>query len=191
MEYTFIKNSEAAKDLSPEWMDAFDDIMPKWLELCVPAYNACKKRGVSFFEVSNYIDDWSNPEKFDEDGFSYILWRKPNCITKISFDGHGKWGAWDWKTLMRCEYPNLYDNYTPEYMRTATKLSDFGVYNCYFWRYMNRREPYNYVALKVRDYFRILTNDTEVLFSLGRKSYIAFDEAGRKYGDQYCYNIDG
>lgn len=191
MDFTFVKGSKAAETLSPEWMDAFDDIMPKWLELCVPAYNVCKKKGVPFFEISNYIDDWSKPEKFEEDGFSFILWRNSDCIPKMSFDGRGKWGAWDWHTLLRCEYPHLYDNYTPEYKRTATKMTDFSAYNWYFWRYMNGREPYNYIAIRVRDYFRMLTNDPEVLFSLGHTSYIAFDEVGRKYGDQYRYNIDG
>lgn len=43
--FSFIRGSEAAKKLTPEWMDAFDDIMPLWLGLLVPAYNVCKNRG--------------------------------------------------------------------------------------------------------------------------------------------------
>lgn len=191
MAYTFIKGSEAASKLSPEFMNAFDDVMPKWLDLCVPAYEACKKRGVSFFEISNYIDDWSKTEKFTENGFSYILWDMDGVIRRMSFDGRGKWGAWNWNDILSCEYPNLYDNYTPKYVRTATELTDHMYYSWYIWRYMNGKEPYNYVANQVRDYFRMLTGDPDVLFSLGRTSYIALDDKGRQYGIQYRYNIDG
>ncbi|MDE6033195.1 MAG: hypothetical protein K2G15_04455 [Muribaculaceae bacterium] len=88
-EFSFIRGSEAAKKLSPEWMNAFDKVMPEWLSLLVPAYKVCKKRGVSFFRVSNVIDEWSKPEKFEEDGYSYLLWNKPGEILRMSFDAKG------------------------------------------------------------------------------------------------------
>lgn len=41
-EFSFIRGSEAAKKLSPEWMNAFDKVMPEWLSLLVPAYKALR-----------------------------------------------------------------------------------------------------------------------------------------------------
>ncbi|MDE7346785.1 MAG: hypothetical protein K2N48_08620, partial [Muribaculaceae bacterium] len=139
-QFSFIRGSEASKKLSPEWMEAFDKIMPEWLGLLVPAYNVCKERGASFFEVANVIDTWSNPERFDVDGFSYQLWNKswPGECPRRAFDGAAPgWGAWDWKDLMRCRYPHLYDGYNPDYKRIGVEMSDWATYHYYFSRYMN------------------------------------------------------
>lgn len=186
--FTFIKGSEAAKKLTPEWMDAFDDIMPQWLEFLVPAYNVCKKRGVSFFRVSNVIDEWSKPEIFEEDGFSYLLWDKPGEVKRMSFNANGDgWGMWDWRSLLEFRFPHLYDGYSPDYFRKMTEMGDFSAYQNYFSRYMNCRAPYNYVADKVDECFKVLTCDQEVYFSLGGTCYFALDEAGRKYGEHFSH----
>lgn len=184
--FSFIRGSEASNKLTQEWMDAFDDIMPQWLELLIPAYNTCKKRGVSFFRVSNVIDEWSNPERFDEEGFSYLLWRKPGEVVRMSFDCHGPgWGTWDWRSLMEFRFPHLYDGYTPDYVRKMTEIGDFSLYHNYFSRYMNCREPYNFVADRVMEYFKELTGDPDVCFSLGGTSYFTLDDAGRRYGGHF------
>lgn len=184
--FSFIKGSEASKKLSPEWMEAFDSIMPEWLKVLVPAYNTCKERGVSFFEVANVIDTWSHPERFKEDGFSYQLWNRPGECPRMAFDGTASgWGAWDWKDLMRCRYHRLYDGYNPDYIRIGVELSDWEAYYCYFSRYMNCREPYNFVADRVNEYFKELTGDPDVCFSLDGTSYFALDDAGRRYGGHF------
>lgn len=190
MEFTFIRGCAAAKKLSPEWMKAFDKIMPMWLERYLQAYTVCKERGVSFFEIANVIDEWSENEKFEKDGFSYISWNRPNDIKTMAFDGHRGNGHVDWRSMMDFEYPNLYDNYDPDYKRTGVRLSDFGTYHWYFWRYMNTKSPYDYVANRVREYFRLLTNDPKVIFSLGFNSYITFDEKGLRYADTRRYKFD-
>jgi len=182
--YTFIKGSEAENKLSPEWMEAFDNIMPKWLELHVPAYNACKKRGISFFEIANYIDFRKDIERFDEDGFSYILWKDTRPIPVMAFDSEGNgFGTYEWEDMIRCEYPHLYDKYTPDYVKTSVEMGDFRHYHWYFTRVFNQQEPYDFIANKVRDYFRMLTDDPDVLFSLGTWSYIALNDSGRRYGE--------
>lgn len=182
--FSFIKGCEAEKKLSPEWIEAFEDVMPKWLEIHVSAYNACKKRGVPFFEIANYIDFRQEIERFDEGGFSYILWEDSRSIPVMTFDHEGSgFGTFWWEDLIRCEYPHLYDHYTPNYLRTSVEMGDFGHYRSYFTRVCNRREPFNFIANKVRDYFRMLTGDPDVLFSLGDQSYIALDDAGKRYGE--------
>lgn len=187
-DFSFIKGSEAAKKLTAEWMDAFDKVMPEWLMLLVPAYNICKKRDVSFFEVANVIDTWSNPERFEKDGFSYLLWNKPGEVKRMSFDSNGSgWGTWDWRSLLEFRYPHLYDGYNPDYVRKMTEIGDFSLYHNYFSRYLNCREPYNFVADRVREYFKELTGDPEVYFSLGGTCYFALDEAGRKYGEHFSH----
>lgn len=184
--YSFIKGSEAESKLSPEWKEAFDVVMPKWLELHVPAYNACKKRGIPFFEIANCIDFREEIQRFDEDGFSYILWEEDNhLIPTLTFDSKGKgYGTHDWLSMMHYEYPHLYDNYTPGYKKTSVEMGDFGQYHYYFSRVFNRHKPYDFIANKVRDYFRLLTDDPDVLFSLGNRSYIALDDRGRSYGEK-------
>lgn len=186
--FSFIRGSEAAKKLTPEWMDAFDNIMPQWLKLLVPAYNTCKKRNVSFFQVSNVIDEWSKPAKIEEDGFSYLLWDKPEEVSRMSFDGNGSsWGTWEWRSLLEFRYPHLYEEYNPEYVRVGTELSDFATYHYYFSRYMNCREPYNFIADRVDEYFKELTGDPDVYFSLGGTCYFALDAKGRKYGNHFSH----
>lgn len=182
--FSFIKGCEAESKLSVEWKEAFDNIMPKWLELHIPAYNACKKRGVPLFIVANYIDYRKDIIRFNEDGFSYILWENAHSIPVMAFDSEGAgFGTHDWEESIRCEFPHLYDYYKPDYIKTSMELGDFGQYHWYFTRVCNQREPYDFIANKVRDYFRMLTNDPDVLFSLGSHSYIALDDSGRRYGE--------
>lgn len=190
MNFTFIRGSEASKKLSPEWMEAFEKVMPMWLELYLPAYTVCKERGVSFFEIANVIDEWSDNEKFEKDGVSYISWNRQNDIKTMAFDGNRGNGYVGWESMMDSEYPDLYDNYAPDYKRDIVRMSDFGTYHWYFWRYMNTKPPYDYVANSVREYFRTLTNDPYVIFSLGHNSYIAYDEKGLNYAKIYRYRFD-
>lgn len=185
---TFIRGSEAADKLTPEWMNAFDNVMPEWLELLIPAYNTCKKYGVSFFRVSNVIDEWSGPKKITEDGFSYLLWDKDGQISRMSFDANGSgWGTFDWQTLLKLRYPHLYDGYSPDYKRKMNEISDFSAYHYYFSRYTNNRHPYNYVADQVCDYFKKLTGDPNVEFSLGGTSYFTLDNVGKNYGKHFSH----
>lgn len=134
------------------------------------------------------IDDWSKPEKFDEDGYSYLLYKRPGETARMSFDAKGDgWGTWDWRSLMEFRHPYMYDDYNPEYFRKMTEMGDFSTYHNYFSRYMNCRPPYNFIADRVNEYFKELTGDPEVYFSLGGTCYFALDAPGRKYGEHFSH----
>lgn len=184
--FSFVRGSKAADRLTPEWMDAFDAAMSQWLGLLIPTYNTCKNKGVSFFRISNIIDNWSKPEKFTENGLSYLIWEKEGEVSHMAFDANGSgWRLLDFGEFMKHEFPHLYDHISQEYKRKMTELSDFEAYHCYFSRYLNCREPYNFIADRVREYFKIRTNDSEVDFSLGATCYFALDDAGKNYGKHF------
>lgn len=183
---SFVRGSEAADKLTNEWMNAFDHIMPDWLSSFIPAYNLCKERDVDFFEISSIIDHWSNPARIEDNGINYLLWKEKSGISYMSYDGDGAVrGAFDWWDLMRCRYPHLYDGFTPGYNKVSKELNDWSNYLPYFSRHQNMREPYDYIATQVRDYFRELTDDPNVTFSIGQRSYIALNDKGLQYA-KWC-----
>lgn len=185
---TFIKGCRDIDNFSPEFVAAFDVVMPAWLKIFVPAYEECKRRNVNLFKICNVIDRWSDSERFDSGDFSYIISERSGVREMAYNHDGGKFGCFDWIELMRAKYPHLYSHYTPEYKPEIMEVQDFTHYRNYMTRLFNQHAPYDYIANQVRDYFRELTSDSDVLFSLGDRNYIALDDLGQKAA-QYDYYL--
>lgn len=179
--YSFIKESEIADKLTPEFVDAFDDIMPQWLGVLIPAYEECKKQGACLFDVANVIDDWSDSKHFESNGFSYILSERSGYKT-MSYDAHGDYNHLSWLQYLRFKYHTLYtNNIKHAYQSTSKEITDFMHYHWYTTRTFNKHAPYNFIAERIKEYFQKITNDPDVIFSFGNECYIALNDDGEKY----------
>ncbi len=161
--YTFFNKT------TPQFASAFEVFMPQWLESLVPFYEAAKRNGIELVGLNRVLDFSKNPAaRLTDNGILYQVNRTPGYCTSmaVSADFEGETpGNW------RHELRKVFDE--PE---NINNIWNFCAYNSYTSRISNTKAPYDVLANDVRDYFRQITGDPNVVFSFSNSSYICLSK---------------
>ena len=157
------------KSTTPQFANAFQAFMPKWLESLVPFYEAAKRNGIELVGLNRVLDFSKDPATLlTDNGIVYHVSKIPGYFKymAVSSDYEGETpGNW------RYEFKKVFDE--PE---NINNIWNFCAYNSYTSRISNTKAPYDVVANDVRDCFRQITGDPNVVFSFSNSSYICFSK---------------
>ncbi len=157
------------KGTTPEFASAFTNFMPKWLESLVPFYEAAKRNGFELVGLNRVLDFSKDPATLlTDNGIVYHVCKIPGYCSSMAvsadFEGEAP-GNW------RYEFRKVFDE--PE---NINNIWNFCAYNSYTSRLSNTKTPYDVLANDVRDYFRQITGDSNVVFSFSNSSFICLSK---------------
>ena len=170
---TFIRNIELANRLTPDFIDAFEEFVPKWQQHLIPFYQEAKSKGDDILELVNYKPMGAECELYEKDGVGYYR-QKPSGLSMLGFNSDYKYQPVNWYECFRSFRPDVDEDETK-------RICNFSIYNAYFSRIFNTKPPYNELAKRIDAYFKAITGDSTVGFSLGYTSYIYFNKKGEDY----------
>ncbi len=168
---TFIKDLPEASKMTTWFANALEAFLPEWLESLVPYYLEAKNRDCDLFHLVNYKPMGAPCELYEKDGIGYYL---SNRTLAFNSDHH----------YVKCGWEECFRVAHPDYDKTSSENScnSSATYNIMF-RYFNRKPPYDILTTRCSDYFKTVTNDPEVCFSLSNTSYICMSEKWKDYVD--------
>ncbi len=161
-----------------EWIDTFEEYIPKWLESLVPHYEVAKEHGADVLALSNVMYIGEHPEELVVDDVHYYLGEYPALGKELSFNGnHGHYPA-NWKDGFDKVYVE------PKSPYGAPSLDSLYV-GQYLTRYLNRKAPNDVLRLRIQKRFRELVGDDKLLFDFGYTSYILLNPEKQWYINSY------
>lgn len=171
---TFIKGLELANRLTPDFADAFEIFFPIWLQNLIPFYQEAKSKGDDILELVNIMPMGAECELYEKDGVGYYR-HKSSGLSMLGFNSDYKYQRVGWRECLRQLNPKL-ENEDP-----VDRAINFVFYDSYMSRISNTKPPYNELAKRIDAYFKTITGNSTVGFSLGYTSYIYFNKKGEDY----------
>lgn len=177
------KHLQIAKELSPDFVDAFEDFIPKWLNRFLPFYKEAKEKNVELFELVGMIDMGAPATIYEKDGVGYYLHDVCGIGPVLALDANYPGNKEvNWHSCFSHEYPEVESD-------TLKRLSNFGVYNMYLTRIFNQKPPYDGIEKAVDACFKSITGDPDVFFSISTTSCFYFTDRARSYVN-HCMGLD-
>ena len=179
----FIKDIKTIGTLSPDFITAFEEFMPRWLDSLVPYYKEGKAKNVEMVSFHNIcLFSLSDDDvEYEKNGIGYYLFQTMGLGNTLAFNSSFKYHRINWFECFRNDYPE-FDN--QEAIKSA---HNYLAYSPYMSRLSNTKPPYDLVAKRVEQYFKKTTGDSEVGFSLGFTSFIYYSEEAKKYINRHYY----
>lgn len=174
-----IRDLKDMEKVSKEWIDAFEEYIPKWVESLVPHYEVAKEYNVDVLELSNTMYLGDTPPEIIKNGIHYYLHEKSVLGRTLSFNGNSGYYPVNWKEGFEKDYKEL------ENRSDIERINDWMYYSNHLCRYNNRKEPYDELAKRIEAYFRELVGNETVLFDLGSTSYILLDPSKKWHINHY------
>lgn len=163
------------------FIDALEAFLPSWLESLVPHYEEAKIQNVELLALRNYLCLGTPPTLYEKNGFNYHLMKNEALGgMELGFESSKKYHKLNWLECFEKEHSDLLAGEN----RRVLNLSGI---RSYMSRISNRKEPYDYVAKQVDEYFKQITGDPNVGFSLGNDSFIYFTEKAKNYINLHHY----
>lgn len=171
---TFVKDLPKIEEIDPIYVDAFDNFLYEWAESMLPYYAEFNRRDADVFDcenVSTFGKDWA--ECYEKDNINYRFSNTPLWGKTLSLNGAAGYIELNWKYC--------FQNKHPEFRASAMDYyNEHFFFNWYFHRYYKKEARYNIITDRLRDYFRYLTGDSEIIFDVGWKSFIYRDPKIRR-----------
>lgn len=169
----FIKDLDLAKSLTPDFVDAFEEFVPVWINHLLPFYQEARNCGDDLLGLENFKPMGAECELYEKDGVGYYR-HKSSGLSMLGFNSGYKYQPVNWYECFRSFRPDVDEDETK-------RICNFSIYNAYFSRIFNTKSPYNELAKRIDAYFKAITGDSTVGFSLGCTSYIYFNKKGEDY----------
>lgn len=171
----FIQDTGLGKDigLMPGYVDALENFLPKWLDSLLPYYREGKEKNVDVVAFANVVQLGNSIDYtfYSSNGVDYCYNENKAWGVKIlEFDGRVKSTITNWRELFLMKFPH-YNDYRNR------SVYDFA----YFMRIANKKPENNIIADRCEQYFRQLTGDPNVQFSLSDTSAIIFKDKAKVY----------
>lgn len=170
-------------NLTPIFREAIEEFIPEWLESLLPYYQETKQNGDDILELSNVIS--SEGEHYEKNGIYYCRHQNSEGLSILAFDSLKGYRKVNWRECLIEKHPD-FDRDPDAPMGKFCELTKNSLYfDHYVWRLFNRKPPYDDLKNKVDSYFKQLTGDNSVGFSLSSTSMLYFNEKAKWYIDQY------
>lgn len=171
-------------NLTPVFRSTVEKFIPEWLDTILPHYYLAKEKNVDIFELSNVIG--FGGEHFERNGFRYHYFVNGSGVSFLALDGSdGHYTRIGFRECLVKMYPELDVAPEPDMGKFSELFNNSLYFDHYLWRLFNRKAPYDDLRNKVDEYFKRLTGDNNVGFSLSSTSMIFFNSKAQRYIDQY------
>lgn len=176
---TFVKDLPGIEKLKTEYVDALDSFLFEWPMSILPCYRELKHWHADVFECLNVSTfGMDSAERYECDGIHYRFRETPLWGRTLSLDS----GA----GYTELSYMYCFWNKHPQYHPSNIEyISEDIFFNWYFHRYFNKSAKYFLVTDRLRDYFRYLTMDDDIVFDVGWNSFIYYDSRIRRIIDSH------
>ena len=177
MNRTFIKDLPEASKMTPWFADALEGFLPAWLESLVPYYKEGKEKGCDLFLFENFVS-MGPCEQYEKEGVGYYLQTSKTGIKKLCFNCSFRY--------VKCNWYECFQEAHPEFDQTEfSHPSNLLVMYSYLKRTYNVKPSCDVVARRCEDYFKVITEDPDVIFSFGYTSMICFSSDAKEYVDHH------
>lgn len=163
---TFIQDLPGIEKVNPLFMVALEESLFKWTESMLPYYHEMKERNADVFiceNVTAFGNDWG--ECYEKDGIHYRFDNTPLWGKTLSLNSQGGYRELNWRGCFWNEFPEFHGV-------NMNHFEDNHFFHWYFYRYHKKDSKYNIVTDRLRDYFKQLTGDSDIVFDVGWKSFI-------------------
>lgn len=175
--------TEKIDGLTPTFRDAVEVFIPKWLDSLLPHYQVAKEYKVDILELANVIG--ADGKHFEQDGYYYYYNNNASGMSILSLDGLGHYSLVNWRECMAEMYPDFGSDPDP-YSGKFCELNQNSMrFSPYVERHMNKKPEYSDLSDKVNAYFKQLTGDNKVGFSLSGTSMLYFNQRAKNHIDYY------
>lgn len=170
-------------NLTPIFREAIEEFIPEWLESLLPYYQEAKQNSDDILELSNVIS--SEGVHYEKNGIFYCRHKNEKGLSMLAFDSLKGYRKVNWRECLIEKHPDF--DMEPDAARGKfCELTKNALYfDNYVWRLFNRKPPYDELYNKVDAYFKQLTGDSGVGFSLSSISMIYFNPQAQKFIDQH------
>ncbi len=169
-----------AEQLSPAFREKFEEFMPLWVRSIVPYYKEAIEQKVDLLQLSNYLPVPGAPfELYEKDGIGYYLLTDSRGMRTLAFNCNHHYIKCNWRECFLESYPE-YDSYSHR------SIEDWIAYYRYMGRIHNTEEEYCCIAQWADNYFKELTGDNNVVFSLSDTTMLYFSPIGRAHIEHWC-----
>jgi hypothetical protein len=178
---TFITDLDWAQKLTPEFRDNLEIFLPKWLDSLVPYYKEGKEQSIDVLRLSNFLPNGCDTEEtmYENNGIAYYLHLGSWGLKTLGFDTT--------KGYRKCNWLECYIEEHPDYDTCYSEnRQNFMYYNFPMSRMFNQRPKEKDLAERCDAYFKNITGDPGVGFSLSYTSMIYYNNRGKNYIDYYC-----
>lgn len=174
MNEIIISDLPVAKQLTPDFVEAFDEFIPRWLGTIVKPYKEAKKKGVDMLQLMNF-GNWGAPaEIYEADGIGYYL-HDGSGLRMLGFDAdHPNRRYWGWYECFQQQYPEVVDD-------SEKRIKNFMYYRPFTSRLYLKDSMYQTVASRIDSIFKGITGDTGAGFSFGSWSFVYFNDRALDY----------
>lgn len=178
LEYKFVKPNTYIKDLpviqniDPQFVDNLDNHFFNYVEMHLPFYQEMKRRGADVFKCQNISKMGEDgAERYEYDGHNYWFMETPLWGITLALDGHNHYEDLQWKSIFWDKYPQ----YDESIWDNNWKDKNTHFFHWYMQRYYKKDPKYNVVQDRMKEYFRYLTQDPEIVFDVGWDTFIYWD----------------
>lgn len=174
MNDVIISDLPVAKNLTPDFVEAFEEFIPRWLGTIVKPYKEAKKKGVDMLQLMNFLNMGAPAEIYEADGIGYYL-HDGSGLRMLGFDAdHPNRRYWGWYECFQQQYPEVVDD-------SEKRIKNFMYYRPFTSRLYLKDSLYQTVASRIDSIFKGITGDTGAGFSFGSWSFVYFNDRALDY----------
>ena len=163
---------KGADRLSPEFKQAFESFIPRWIESLIPYCEEARRQGADFLCLSNYKPMGAPCELYEKDGTGYYM-TEYRGVRELAFNSDYRHIKCNWCECFNEMYPGI-DN-----------VHDFGAYNYYLTHLFHNRPEVKEWEDRINDCFQKMTGYTDAELSIGNTSMVFFNDKARRYTDEH------
>lgn len=174
MKDIIISDLPVAKKLTPDFVDGFEEFIPRWLGTIVKPYQEAKKKGADMLQLMNFGNLGAPAEIYEADGIGYYL-HVGSGLRMLGFDAeHPNCRCWEWYGCFQQQYPEVCDNY-------GKRVDNFMYYRTFTSRLYRNDPLYQTVSSRIDGVFKSITGDPNAGFSFGSRSFVYFNDRALDY----------
>ena len=167
---TFIKELPGIEKVRPEFVEALDRHFFEWVEMHLPFYEEMKRREADVFECTNIGKMGEDgAERYEQGGHHYWFNYTPLYKRTLALDGFNHYEELNWRSTFWLKHPEFHGS-------IWENMTDNWFFSCYMTKYYKKEDRFRIIQNRMKDYFRYLTNDPDILFSAGGNTFIGYDE---------------
>lgn len=177
--------TENIQNLTPVFRNAVETFIPQWLNSLLPYYKEAIARNVDIMDMANVIG--CNGQHYESGGVYYYYCVNGYGLKVLSLDGsNNHYTRTGFRECIIEMFPDLDVSPDPDMGIISELIKNSMYFNYYQWRLFNRKPPYDDLNKKIDAYFKQLTGDDNVGFSLSSTSMLYFNSGGKMFINSYC-----
>lgn len=176
---TFVKDLPCKDDVRADYLEAMDSFLYEWTASMIPYYEEFKRREADVFECENvttFGEDWA--ECYERDGIHFRYSESPLWGWILSLNGGAGHKELNWRRCFWKKFPEFDGSKIENY-------SDERSLSWYFQRYRKKNPQYYIVTDRIREHFRDITGDSDIVLDVGWVSYIYKNPRIRRIIDRH------